>query len=309
MLSIFLITLPFFSLIICGYGAGRWGLLNEPGIKGVNGFVFYFALPALLFTIMAKTPVVEILDWSFIGAYLLASLSVFTAAAVGGRILFGGGLKEGAVLGLAASYSNIGFMGIPLLIAVIGNGVAVPLALVITVDLAVTVPLAMLLIELDRDGEHPWPGFGSSVIKVLFLNPLVVSIFAGILVSAAGAGLPAPVGRFLDLLAAAAGPSALFALGAALANRPLTSRLGETGYMCAFKLVIHPLAVWGVMAALAIDPMWAKAATLGVSMPIAAGVFVVAQQYRVHEFRVSTAVLVSTALSMLTATAAISLLG
>ena len=294
---------------MCGFGAGYWGLLKPPGIAGVNSFVFNFALPALLFSTMAKTPVVEIFDWSFIGAYLLASLAVFAAAAGLGRILFTSRLGEAAVLGMAASYSNIGFMGIPLLVAVIGDAVAIPLALILMVDLSVTVPLAMLLMEFDRNGNRQWRHLKSSLIQLILRNPLVIAIITGIGVSAVELTLPAALKAFIDFLAAAAGPCALFALGASLANRPLASGAGETGYMCAFKLVIHPLAVWVVMGAFAIAPLWAKAATLGVSMPIAAGVFVIAQQYRVDELKASTAVLVSTALSMLTATAAIALLG
>lgn len=308
MLTIFFITLPFFALVFCGYGAGHWGLLKPPGIAGVNSFVFYFALPALLFAIMAKTPVVEIFDASFIAAYLLASLAVFAAAAALGRVLFKSSLGEAAVLGMAASYSNIGFMGIPLLVAVIGDEVAIPLALILTIDLTVTVPLAMLLMEVDRDGNRQWRHLKASLIQVILRNPLIISIFAGILVSAAELSLPAAATAFINLLAAAAGPSALFALGASLANRRVTSGLGEAGTMCAFKLVIHPLAVWTAMGAFGIAALWTKAAVLGVAMPIAAGVFVIAQQYQVNELKVSTAVLVSTAISMLTATAAIALL-
>lgn len=51
-------ALPFFALIFCGYGAGRFGLLSEASITGVNAFVFYFALPTFLFSLMASDQLV-----------------------------------------------------------------------------------------------------------------------------------------------------------------------------------------------------------------------------------------------------------
>ena len=84
MQSIFDNALPFFALIFCGYGAGRLGLLDETAAAGVNTFVFYFALPAFLFGLMSSSPIGEVVNGPFIGAYVTASLAVFALAALVG---------------------------------------------------------------------------------------------------------------------------------------------------------------------------------------------------------------------------------
>ena len=76
--------MPFFALIFCGHGAGRLKLLDETAAAGVNTFVFYFALPAFLFGLMSSSPIAEVVNGPFIGAYVAASLSVFTLATLAG---------------------------------------------------------------------------------------------------------------------------------------------------------------------------------------------------------------------------------
>src|SRR5215207_150930 len=125
MQSILNTALPFFALIFCGYVAGRLKLLDETAAAGVNTFVFYFALPAFLFGLMSSSP---------IGAYVTASLAVFTLAALVGRRLFEIGRAEAAVQGLAAVLANTGYMGIPLISAVFGREAAVPIVVGLTLD-------------------------------------------------------------------------------------------------------------------------------------------------------------------------------
>ena len=81
-------ALPFFALIFCGYGAGRFRLLSEASIAGVNAFVFYFALPAFIFNLLATSPLADVANGPFIAAYLGTGLVVFAVSAVLGRLIF-----------------------------------------------------------------------------------------------------------------------------------------------------------------------------------------------------------------------------
>ena len=94
-------ALPFFALIFCGYAAGRFNLLSEASVSGVNAFVFYFALPTFLFNLMATSPIGEVPIGSFVAAYLGTGLVVFAAAALLGRALFRVRPGEAAVQGAA----------------------------------------------------------------------------------------------------------------------------------------------------------------------------------------------------------------
>jgi malonate transporter and related proteins len=294
-------ALPFFALIFCGYAAGRLNLLTTTAAAGVNTFVFFFALPAFLFSLMSSSPIAEVLNVPFIAAYVLASLAVFGLAVAGGRMLFDVGRGEAAIQGLAAVLPNTGYMGIPLAIAVFGREAGVPLVVGLTLDGVLLIPLGILLIESEKgQGESPFRTV-LATFPDLVRNPLIISIFAGLAASAVGFTPPTPVNNFLDLLGAAAGPCALFALGATLAGRSVAGGAAEIGYMTALKLFVHPAALLLTAAVIFdVEPLWTSAALLGASLPIAANVFIVARQYDVYVTRASGAVLVSTAVSMAT---------
>lgn len=297
-------ALPFFALIFCGYGAGRLNLLTATAAAGVNTFVFYFALPAFLFLLMSSSPIDQVLNGPFIAAYVCASLAVFGLAVAGGRLLFDLGRGEVTVLGLAAVLANTGYMGIPLASAVFGREAALPVIVGLTLDGVLMIPLGIMLIESDKGrGEGPLRT-ALSTFSNLARNPLIVSIFAGLAASAAGLSPPTPVDNFLGLLGAAAGPCALFALGATLAGRSVAGGAAEISYMTALKLFVHPAALLLTTAVVFdVEPLWTTAALLGAALPIAANVFVVARQYDVYVTRSSSAVLVSTAVSMVTVSA------
>ncbi|MBA3492297.1 MAG: AEC family transporter, partial [Rubrobacteraceae bacterium] len=231
MQSILNTALPFFALIFCGYGAGRLKLLDETAAAGVNTFVFYFALPAFLFGLMSSSPIGEVVNGPFIGAYVTASLAVFTLAALVGRWLFGIGRAEAAVQGLAAVLANTGYMGIPLISAVFGGEAAVPIVVGLTLDGILMIPLGIMIIESSKGRAEGLTHTVLTTFSALARNPLIVSIFAGLALSATGLNPPGPVTNFLDLLGGTAGPCALFALGATLAGRQVAGGAAEVSYM------------------------------------------------------------------------------
>jgi malonate transporter len=304
LLSILNTALPFFALIFCGYGAGRLRLLDETAAAGVNTFVFYFALPAFLFGLMSSSPIGEVVNAPFVGAYLTASLALFALTALVGIQLFEIGRAEAAVQGLAAVLANTGYMGIPLISAVFGREAAVPIVVGLTLDGVLMIPLGIVIIESSKGRAESLTRTALATISALARNPLILSIFAGLAVSTTGFNPPMPLGNFLDLLGGTAGPCALFALGATLAGRSVAGGTAEVSYMTFMKLVLHPAALFFTTTVIfSVDPLWATAALLGAALPIAANVFIVARQYNVYVSRTSSAILISTALSLISVSA------
>jgi malonate transporter len=302
-------ALPFFALIFCGYGAGRFRLLSEASIAGVNAFVFYFALPAFIFNLLATSRLADVANGPFIAAYLGTGLVVFAAAAVLGRLLFDVRRSEASLQGSAAVLGNTGYMGIPLVAAAFGDRAAIPLVLGLTLEATVLIPLSIVLVEAQKGPDAGWFRLLGSVVRSMARNPIIIAIFAGLLVSATGIGLPTPVENFTDLLGRAAGPCALFALGATLTSFPISTGIGEVSYMTFFKLLVHPAAIWFATTRLFdVDPLWASVAILGAALPVAANVFIVARQYDTYVERVSSAILVSTVISVVTVSALLTVL-
>lgn len=301
-------ALPFFALIFCGYGAGRFRLLSEASIAGVNAFVFYFALPTFLFNLVATSQLKNILNGSFVAAYLSAGFSVFVVAALLGRLLFKVQPGEAALQGSAAVLGNTGYMGLPLVAAVFGEAAAIPLVLGLTLEVTLIIPFSIALVEATK-GSGGWSQVPRSVTGGLVRNPLIVAIFAGALISAIGLGLPTPVENFTDLLGGTAGPCALFALGATLAGRSLSAGLGEVSYMTSFKLFVHPSAMWLTTQLFDVASLWATVAVLAAALPVAANVFILARQYDAYVDRISGAILLSTAVSVVTVSTLLAVIG
>jgi len=300
------ITLPFFALIGCGYLAGRTKIIPRGGVEGLTAFVFYFALPALLFRSLALKPLGDVFEPDFMWAYALAGLSVYAVAAVMGRVLFRATLGEVALFGHSASIGNVGFLALPLVVAVLGEEARVPVILCLFIDLVVLLPVTIILLEASKHRNAALGDFARNVGRGVLINPFVLSIAAGVIASALGVRLADPVDLFTRLLGSAAGPAALFALGGSLGSS-LAMRTAKDGgggavvYMTVFKLAVYPAVMWLVMTRIfEITPLWAAAAILTAAAPIAANVFVVAGAYDQNTERVSAAILVSTAAAVIT---------
>lgn len=303
MMETLALTLPFFALVGSGFGAGRVGLLKGDAVQGLNLFVFYFALPALLFRATATRPLGELFEPTYALAYTLAGLAAFALTMAGGRVLFRLPLAECAVQGQAGSVGNVGFLALPLLLGVLGEKAAPPILLGWMIDLIILVPAAIVLLEIarHRDTGIAWGPFAGKVVRGVVLNPFVASIAVGIAYHASGLPLFAVLDTFSNLLARAAGPAALFALGATLAGRPLSESIHEAGYLSLAKLLGHPALMWVTLTYLfPVDPFWAVTATLVAAAPVAGNVYIIAANYGVYVVRASSAILISTALAVIT---------
>jgi malonate transporter len=298
MLAIFLKTLPFFGLIALGYWAGRTRFFTEEATAYLTKFVFYFALSAMLFRFSANLSLAEVFSWRFVSAYLWATAVVYlvvTAVALLRRVP----LEQAAVEAQCGVIGNVGFLGVPMLVLLMGDAAIGPVMLVLAVDLLFFGSLIVILITGSRDGRMSFAIFGT-IGKGLITNPMIVSIGLGFIWSSTGWALPGPVNEFLLILGAAATPGALFAIGASLASKS-AERMEIAGWLSFSKLVLHPAAV--AVSALVLFPVETYQASVMIAaaaLPVAGNVYIIAQHYQVAPARVSASILISTALSILT---------
>ncbi|MBT8410554.1 MAG: AEC family transporter [Octadecabacter sp.] len=305
MWEIFLQTLPFFALIGLGYGAGRTGFFTPEATAYLTKFVFYFALSAMLFRFSANLTLADIFDWPFVLAYLWGTMFVYLLA-TGVALLRNRGIEEAAVEAQCAVIGNVGFLGIPMLVLLLGEEAVGPVMLVLAVDLIVFGSLIVILITGSRDGRMSL-GVLRTVGVGLLKNPMIVSITLGLIVSSLGLPIPKPANEFLALLGAAATPGALFAIGASLASKS-AERVAVAGWLSFAKLVLHPLAVaFAALVMLPVDPYAAGVMITAAALPVAGNVYILAQHYGVAPSRVSASILISTAASVVTVAAVIAL--
>ncbi len=303
MLPILLKTLPFFALIGLGWWAGRVRFFTPEATAYLTKFVFYFALSAMLFRFSANLSLGEIYDTRFVLAYLSGCLVVY-ALAMGVAFARRISVSEAAVEAQCAVIGNTGFLGVPMLVVLLGPQATGPVLMVLAIDLIVFSSLITLIITGAQQGR-----MSLSVLKVLGMgllkNPMIVSMVLGLSWSATGVAVPAPVNDFLSLLGAAATPGALFAIGASLASRS-AERVSVAVWLSFCKLVLHPLTV-AVMALVVfqVDRAAAGVMIAAAALPVAGNVYILAQHYGVAPQRVSASILISTAVSILTVTGVI----
>jgi malonate transporter len=306
MLAIFLKTLPFFAVIGLGFGAGRARFFSEEATAYLTKFVFYFALSAMLFGFAANLDLQTIFSWSFVWAYLSATTLVWAVVA-GVAFARGTGVEAAVFEAHTGVIGNVGFLGIPMLALLMGPAAVGPVLMVLAVDLIVFSTVLTLVITGHREGR-----MRLGVLRVLALglakNPMIVSVVLGLAWGAAGWALPVPANEFLTLLGAAATPCALFAIGASLAGR--RAERAEVAIWLSFaKLVLHPSAVAVAVWAFGVEPCAGSVMIAAAALPVAGNVFILAQHYAVAPQRVSAAILMSTAASILTVTVVLALMG
>jgi len=327
-LPVFLVTFPFFALIAAGYGAARARVLPLDAIPGLNTFVLYFALPCMLLRFGAGTPIGQLLDgsvalvWGVSALAVVAGTVVFTRNA---RI----GWNDGAFGALVAAFPNTGFMGVPLLVALLGAQAAGPMIITIAFDLVVTSSLCIALSRLDGAGSagggagHHGPRQAArQALRGVLVNPMPWSILLGVLLSAARWRLPGPVERTVAMLADAASPVALFTIGAVLARSALLARehaasaevaaamgvksalarkapLADVLPVVGVKLLVHPLLVWALgQGAIALGlPLSASALVVIVlvaALPSASNVAMLAERFGADNGRIARIILWTT---------------
>ena len=303
MLPILLKTLPFFALIGLGYMAGRTRFFPEEATAYLTKFVFYFALSAMLFRFAASLDFSEIWDPQLAAAYLTGTVIIYVFA-TGVGLVRGLNIETNAVEAQCAVIGNVGFLGLPMLAVLLGEASVGPIILILSIDLIVFSSLIVILITGSRDGRMSL-GVLRTVGLGLVRNPMIVAISAGLAWSVTGLPIPAPVNDFLLILGAAATPGALFAIGASLASKS-AERVQIAGWLSFAKLVLHPAAVaLTALTLFPVDPFTFAVLIACAAMPVAGNVYILAQHYGVAPQRVSAAILISTAISVVTLTAVI----
>ena len=318
MQQILAVTFPFFALVLCGYAVARARLLPLEAIPGLNGFVLFFALPCMLYRFAASTPIVRLLDPGVLLTYLLAALSM-VALTIAATRRGATGWNDASFGALVAAFPNSGFMGVPLLVALLGQKAAAPAIVALAVDMVATSSLCIALSRLDGADRRSAARSVRNALQGMATNPLPWAILAGCLTAATGFQLWAPAMRTVEMLADGASPVALFTIGTVLARSRITTlaseggaghRLGDIPLVVAAKLIGHPAIVFGIgtlatLAGLPLEPFTLTVLVLVAALPSASNVPMLAERFGADTGRVARVVLATTALAFVSFSAAV----
>ncbi len=302
MRAIFDVILPVFGIILTGYFSGRIKLLGPDSSDALNKFCYWFALPPVLFLGPARVPLDQVFNLPFIATFMGGVAITWLIALVVGVIAFRDRPAVVALALLSGTFSNAGYMGVPLFLAAFGPEGVLP-AVISTVSYTLLlVATTVIIVEADLAGQGGALRAFGKVLKGLATSPLIVAPLSGLAFNLSGLPTPKPMSNFCELLGAAAGPAALFAIGLFLSTRSLGTlvggkKLAEVGWLVYVKLIIQPLATWWLAGFFGLDAFWRGSAVILASLPTAALCFVLAQQYKQFVERASATILISTVLS------------
>ncbi|MEK9902092.1 MAG: AEC family transporter, partial [Rhodospirillaceae bacterium] len=206
-----------------------------------------------------------------------------------------------ASFAMGAMFSNTGLVGIPLVFATWGDAGMVPLMVIISFHSLVFVTFYMVLHDLAQSGTVGWANTGRAAFHAIVTNPVVISVIVGFAWKATGWDLPEYAATVISMLGDAAIPTALFALGVALAQFRVAGNLAQASVMSLVKLVVHPLVAFVVAHWLFdLTPLEVAVITITASLPGGLMVYLVAQSYGVYVARAASSLVIGTAGALVT---------
>lgn len=315
MFELLLSFVPFFALVLLGWGAARGGVLPLEGIGALNSFVLYFGLSAMVFRLAASGTLHQrglgglLLAYGVAG-FMVAGLALFWAARSGLV------RRDGGLAALVTAFPNTGFLGLPLLTGLLGSQAAGPVAATLIVDVLLLSSLCLAWAHSDGEAGQ---AIGNA-LKGALRNPLLLAMAAGMLTSAVGLSLPHAVDETVRLLSLSATPVALFTLGAILARSQVAQAVAARGALAdetqlakphvwlpaLLKLVAHPALVWGLGSTVlpwlgvSVPHAGLLVLTMAAALPSASNVAMLAEREGADTALVARIILWTTAAALLT---------
>ncbi|RCW86252.1 AEC family transporter [Phyllobacterium bourgognense] len=297
-----------FGVIAIAYAAAHFKLLDERVGDGLSDFVFVIAAPLLLFRTMVTADFHGTAPWSLWTAYFIGVIVAWAASDLAIKLFFGRDNRAGVVAGVSGAFSNLVFLGMPLMLGVFGqNGFAI-LSLIVAVHMPVMMAASITLHELAmrRDGvfkgESHWVAVIGSFFNSLLRNPFVLGILAGWLWRLLGLRMPDAADALIETLGGVAGPVALFAMGMGLKKFGVSGNIVAAVLMSGIKLVLMPAVVLGAAWLIGLPPFTAKIAVVAAALPAGVNSYLIATRFGTGQALASNSMVMATALSALTLT-------
>lgn len=298
MSTVIAVAVPVFAVIAIGFAAGRCGLAEAADAMALNRFVFRFAFPAALFSLMSTATGLTGNDAALALSYGAPAVGLMLAAYTAAKKIFGLTPEAAGAHAFASVLGNAVFLGLPVALGV--EGWARPFVTLMLVEGIVIIALGSSLMapRSNRGGAMAIVGALLRPLK----NPLVAAALGGFAFALSGLDLPASARAILDLIARAAGPVGLFSLGLFLATRGALdwgTHGGKVAAIAAVKLALLPILSLAALSVAGVDDRaYRGALALFTVTPTAVGAYVIASQYGRYVDETVSAIAATTLLSL-----------
>ena len=114
------VVFPVFAIIAVGFLAGHWRVLGADSAAALNRFVYFFALPPVLFVFPARQPIADVLNGPFIAAFVGGAAGTLALALLANRFWLKHDAATFGVHSLSVMFPNTSYMGVPLVLTAFG---------------------------------------------------------------------------------------------------------------------------------------------------------------------------------------------
>jgi predicted permease len=286
MLAILRITFPFFALIAAGYVCVTLKWLAVGSVRGLNSFVLYVALPCMLFKFSAELDLETLWSQPFLPIYGVAGIALFAILLLWGRLQHIA-WRDLSFVSLVGVFPNTGFIGVPLLVSMMGSRAGTPAVAIVLFDMLVTTSLSVATSTLDG---HNWSSARhalSGAFKGVLSNPMLWAMLAGMCLAVMHWKPSTAWDQPIWMMADATTPVALFTTGGILARSRIEDSPEQRNQpllpFIVAKLFAHPLMMWaGVWTALRmgwpLEPWMRQTLVLMAALPSASNVSFLAER-------------------------------
>ncbi|MDR3517990.1 MAG: AEC family transporter [Azospirillaceae bacterium] len=302
--------IPVFFVMLLGFFAGKRKIVDNKNVASINHFLMMFALPAALFTAIARTSrEVILMNANLMLVLALSLLIIFTVMVVLQSRLFKVGRGDGAVQSLTVAFPNFASIGLPLLGSVYGSQGALPVAVAIAVGSVTISPLTLALLELTKTDA----GSASPVMKFLgalrksVSKPIFIAPMLAVIVALCDIPVPDLALKSLGLIGQATAGAGLFLTGLVLSAQPIKINPNVVlGVL--LKNVIQPIVAYLIVRALNVPEPIAGEVVLLICIPAGFFGLVFGVGYGFRPATSGSTLVVSSLASIVTLTVAILLL-
>lgn len=297
---------PIFILIALGWVAYRTGFLSEEVLSPLNRLVFYFAIPAFLFSAISNFPLAQGLNLPVLLVVLGTAFSCYVCGWLLCKAARIPADRSGPLI-QGACHGNLGYIGLPVAFYFLGDaglaqtGILAGFLMILQNVMSVSI--------LQSFSSTSKSGKASSVVRELLKNPVILSCIAGIIVSELQLPIPQVLDRSCKMLGQLAPPAALLLIGASLSFK--TIRTKKTAILCAstVKLLVLPALGLAAFTLLGIAPENYLPGLILLSTPTATIAYILARQMKSDQDIAIGMISVTTLLSALTISAWLSVSG
>ena len=283
-----------FILILVGYIATKKNLIDSSLTKKLSKLIMNIFLPCMIINSMQleysptilKKVLLLILISLFIYAISFLIAIIFKAISKSKNDI---GVYQFAIL-----FSNVGFMGYPIVEAILGKD-AIFYAAIFNIPFNLLIMTLGVFVICKENNNY------SFSFKSL-INPVIISIFIGLSLFILNIKLPYVINRPIELLGNITTPLSMIVIGSMLCLSSISECVrNKKLYIVSFiRLILMPILIYFILKGIVYDKLLFSIPIVIVSMPVASNTAILSSEYNANDKLASQLVFMSTLFSIVT---------